>query len=151
MLTTILIMIIGMLLFGGIIPSRLHHLTLQELISRVNVLLEIKKNNPHIKIYANELIMRCPAYSSSVEEPDYFDECGFEIFKYGELLCKEKFSYINDEEKLELERLIRSEIGEGGYRGFCHKYWLTKKNILKDRFNIEWKSPADLNPQIWFD
>lgn len=74
---------------------------------------------------------------------------------------KSRIGYINEDPieytdeylqiELELKRLIRSEIGEGGYRGFCHKYWLTKKNILKDRFNIEWKSPADLNPQIWFD
>lgn len=53
--------------------------------------------------------------------------------------------------ELELERVIRNEIGEGGYRGFCHKYWLTKKKILQDRFGIRWKSPVDLNPQIWFD
>ena len=30
---------LDMLLFGGIIPSRLHHLSLEEVISRVNVLL----------------------------------------------------------------------------------------------------------------
>lgn len=29
--------------------------------------------------------------------------------------------------ELELERLIRKEIGEGGYMGFCRKYWRTKK------------------------
>lgn len=53
--------------------------------------------------------------------------------------------------ELELERLIRAEIGDGGYMGFCHKYWWTKKRILKDRFGIEWKSPVDLNPTVNFD
>lgn len=53
--------------------------------------------------------------------------------------------------ELELERLIRAEIGEGGYRGFCHKYWWTKKNILKDKYGIKWESPADMNPRIIFD
>lgn len=53
--------------------------------------------------------------------------------------------------ELELERLIRSEIGDSGYRGFCHKYWWTKKKILKERFGIAWKSPKDLNPMICFD
>ena len=53
--------------------------------------------------------------------------------------------------ELELKRLIRAEIGEGGYRGFCHKYWHTKKRILKNQFGIEWKSPIDLNPKIIFD
>lgn len=53
--------------------------------------------------------------------------------------------------ELELERLIRAEIGEGGYMGFCHKYWWTKKDILKDKYGIEWKSPVDMNPGVIFD
>lgn len=53
--------------------------------------------------------------------------------------------------ELELERLIRKEIGEGGYMGFCHKYWWTKKNLLKDKYGIEWKSPVDMNPDVDFD
>lgn len=53
--------------------------------------------------------------------------------------------------ELELERSIRAEIGEGGYRGFCYQYWWTKKRILRERFGIDWKSPADLDPSINFD
>ena len=53
--------------------------------------------------------------------------------------------------ELELERLIRDEIGDGGYFGFCHEYWCTKKKILKNRFGIEWNSPVDLNPMLMFD
>lgn len=53
--------------------------------------------------------------------------------------------------ELELERLIRKEIGEGGYMGFCHKYWWTKKNLLKEKYGIEWKSPVDMNPGVIFD
>ena len=52
---------------------------------------------------------------------------------------------------VELERLIRDEIGDGGYFGFCHEYWCTKKKILKNRFGIEWNSPVDLNPMLMFD
>ncbi len=36
-------------------------------------------------------------------------------------------------------------------RGFCHLYWHTQKRILKERYNIQWFSPVDLNPGIWFD
>lgn len=53
--------------------------------------------------------------------------------------------------ELELERLIRKEIGGGGYREFCHKYWWTKKNLLKEKYGIEWKSPVDMNPGVIFD
>ena len=51
----------------------------------------------------------------------------------------------------ELEEKIKAEIGEGGYMGFCHLYWGTKKIILKRDYNIDWKSPAELNPGILFD
>ena len=33
---------------------------------------------------------------------------------------------------------------------FCLLYWETKKNVLKERFSIDWKSPADMNPDIRF-
>lgn len=51
----------------------------------------------------------------------------------------------------ELERLIENEIGTGDYLGFCHLYWATKKRILKERYGIDWKSPAELNPCVNFD
>ena len=35
--------------------------------------------------------------------------------------------------------------------GFCHSYWATKKSILKDKYGIDWKSPAEMNPQTCFD
>lgn len=51
----------------------------------------------------------------------------------------------------ELERLIEDEIGKNGYLGFCHIYWMTKRRILRDKFGIEWRSPAELNPDVYFD
>ena len=73
-----------MLLYGGIVPSRLHHLSEETLTRRLNVLEEIRKSNPALKIYAFSLIMRCPSYSSADEEPDYYETCGREIFLYGQ-------------------------------------------------------------------
>jgi hypothetical protein len=35
--------------------------------------------------------------------------------------------------------------------GFCHIYWTAKKSILKERYGIEWKTPAELNPATIFD
>lgn len=35
--------------------------------------------------------------------------------------------------------------------GFCHGYWKRKKQLLKEIYNIDWKSPAELNPHIKFD
>lgn len=35
--------------------------------------------------------------------------------------------------------------------GFCHWHWGTKKAILKEKYRIEWRTPAELNPQVAFD
>lgn len=51
----------------------------------------------------------------------------------------------------ELDELIKKEIGPGGYMGYCHLYWATKKQILKEKYGIEWHSPAELNPHVMFD
>lgn len=41
--------------------------------------------------------------------------------------------------ELELERLIRSEIGDSRHRGFSHKYWWTKKKYLKTGLELSGK------------
>ena len=35
--------------------------------------------------------------------------------------------------------------------GFCHTYWAYKKKILKEKFNIDWKTPQELNHDVRFD
>ncbi len=34
--------------------------------------------------------------------------------------------------------------------GFCHIYWYHKKKYLKER-GYDWKSPAELNPDVIYD
>ena len=29
--------------------------------------------------------------------------------------------------------------------------WGTKRRILKEKYNIEWKSPAEMDPDVCFD
>ena len=53
--------------------------------------------------------------------------------------------------KRQLHRKIVAMIGEGGYMGYCHKYWSAKKLILRRDYGIEWHSPAELNPDAMFD
>jgi tetratricopeptide (TPR) repeat protein len=36
-------------------------------------------------------------------------------------------------------------------RGFCHRYWRVKEEILKKDYGIKWKSPAKMNPGVMFD
>ena len=62
-----------------------------------------------------------------------------------------EYSYKYSTIKGELEELIVKEIGRGGYLGYCHLYWATKKRILKEKYSIDWKSPSELNPHILYD
>jgi hypothetical protein len=47
--------------------------------------------------------------------------------------------------------MVKKEIGSGSYMGYCHKYWYYKKKYLKEIYGIDWKSPAELNPNTIFD
>lgn len=101
-----LVIAIDTLLYGGIIPSRLHHHSKQTLFERLNVLKQIKNLNPNIVIYGFSLVMRCPCYTDSDEEPDYYGICGLEIFEYGQNEHKFKEGKITKQEYLaEKERL----------------------------------------------
>ncbi|RJE82837.1 DUF4127 family protein [Paenibacillus sp. 1011MAR3C5] len=97
---------IDMLLYGGIVPSRLHQLDLAELERRMSVLRVIKSANPSLKLYAFHLITRAPAYSSSEEEPDYYADYGRELYEYGWLMDKRKRDGLDQAEE---ERLTHIE------------------------------------------
>lgn len=93
------------ILYGGIVPSRLHYEELNTLIERLDVLLRIKAVNPQILIYGYQLIMRNPAYSSSEEEPDYYKDYGREIHLYGIYQHKETHNIISKEEAADFNRI----------------------------------------------
>ncbi len=98
----VLICSIDMLCYGGLIPSRLHKETLEVVESRLNVLSKLKELNPNLKIYPFSSIMRTPGYSSSDEEPDYYDEYGYEIYKTKYLTNKKERGFITEDEEKEL-------------------------------------------------
>ena len=56
------VLAIDTLLYGGLIPSRLHHRAEEEIDARLALLRRIKKANPQLKIFAFQCIMRCPRY-----------------------------------------------------------------------------------------
>ena len=35
--------------------------------------------------------------------------------------------------------------------GYCHIYWKAKKELLKNEYGIDWKSPSEMNPRTRFD
>lgn len=104
-----LVISIDTLVYGGLIPSRLHHSSVDEIRERLEIIKEIKKDNKKLKIYAFHCIMRCPKYSSNDEEPDYYEECGAEIYKIGELEHKGRLGMEIGEELSDLHQKVKSE------------------------------------------
>jgi len=94
-----LVVSIDTLLYGGIIPSRLHNTRIEILEKRLEVLKDIKQVNPNLLIYGFQLIMRCPQYNSNDEEPDYYQQYGKSIFNYGYL------SHLKDINKISLHQI----------------------------------------------
>lgn len=105
-----LIMSLEMFLYGGLLPSRLHCISSEEIENRLDLLMSYKEKNPKLKIYAFSLIMRCPKYSSDDEEPDYYGVCGTEIHRLGELIHRQKLGMeVDDGEIVKLKDFITNE------------------------------------------
>ncbi len=117
-----LVLSVDMMLYGGLVPSRIHYLEesrLKELASLVKVL---KKLNPKLLIYAFQVIMRCPDYSSGDEEPDYYEEYGRMIHKAGDVIHRSRLG-ICDSEELEtiLNQIDREKLNDYISRRECNR------------------------------
>ncbi|MBO7086004.1 MAG: DUF4127 family protein, partial [Bacilli bacterium] len=97
-----LIISLDTLIYGGLIPSRLHHSSLEELIFNLDYIKEIKELNPKLKIYVFLTIMRTPNSNFNGEEPTYYAKYGKMIFRIGQLLNKQKINIITEAENKEL-------------------------------------------------
>ncbi|GIN71580.1 hypothetical protein J14TS2_20550 [Bacillus sp. J14TS2] len=100
-----LILSLDSLIYGGIVPSRLHYLSKDTCLERLSIIHAIKKQNPAIKIYAFNLIMRVPNNNRDEEEPDYYEYYGKNIWKYGWLLDKQTGESLTTEEEREFNQL----------------------------------------------
>lgn len=90
------------LLYGGIVPSRLHGMSIEQVTDRANRLRLLKQLYPQLTLYAFQLIMRCPQYSLADEEPDYYADWGREIFRKGFIEHRQELAIATAEELLEL-------------------------------------------------
>ncbi len=75
----LLVISIDMLVYGGLIPSRIGVEQYKTLERRLELLRGFKKRGT--KIYATSAITRLPFYNSSEEEPDYWAYFGEEIYR----------------------------------------------------------------------
>ena len=54
------------------------------------------------------------------------------------------------EAMLEINPILEKEFEKEYGMGICHRYWKRKKVLLKG-YGIDWKSPAEMNPDVRFD
>ena len=102
------ILSIEMLVYGGLLPSRLHHHDRETLSVRLNQIRQLKQVHPALTILASNLIMRTPAYNSGEEEPDYYADYGEAIFRWGWLQDKQARQGLTEAETVELDERDRN-------------------------------------------
>ena len=59
-----------------------------------------------------------------------------------------EYQNIRDELESELFKLMQNVDVK---MGRSYKYWSLKQRILKQKYNIDWKSPPEMNPGIIFN
>lgn len=62
----------------------------------------------------------------------------------------DEYVKIKDEVEKEMEIYIK-ENNLKGKMGACHYIWDFKKKLLREKYNIDWHSPKELNPEVIFD
>ena len=95
-----------LMLYGGIVPSRLHHLSPEICKERIDRVEKLKEIEPKVQIYGFQLITRAPARDGSGEEPDYYENYGYRIFQYGVIRDRISVGVATEEEKRELEDIL---------------------------------------------
>ncbi|WP_066195731.1 DUF4127 family protein [Gracilibacillus timonensis] len=103
-----LILSLDMLIYGGLIPSRLHEMEKKTGDKWLKRLRDFQRQFPNISIYASNMIMRTPKYSSNDEEPDYYADWGRELFLRAYLTDKEEKHLISEEESRQLQEISHS-------------------------------------------
>lgn len=99
---------IDMLVYGGIVPSRLHQLGAEQCRARLGLLRQLHAEHPEVKVFAFSLILRAPAYNSAEEEPDYYETYGARLCRLGVLRDKRERGAASGAEAEELQALERA-------------------------------------------
>lgn len=87
--TTHLVVSIDMLLYGGLIASRTSQDAVRDVIERLDVLREIKRDRPELTIFAVTLVMRASNSYSNAEEPTYWKDYGKDLHELGGTLHRQ--------------------------------------------------------------
>ena len=88
------ILSVDTLVYGNIIGSRIHTYSMEECRETMDRFRQLKKQNPQLHIHAFNLAARVAAYNDNHEDPEYWQEYGYEpgcgIRKSGRKFQKKK-------------------------------------------------------------
>lgn len=76
----------------------------------------------------------------------YYETCRLPLVNSQSTL--NKIAVVEKEVDKKIEEILKDE---PRMLGFCHLYWATKKKILREHYGIIWYTPAECNPDIYFD
>lgn len=124
----ILILSLDMILYGGLIPSRMSVDSTETIRNRLNKLKNIK--HPSNKIYLSATVTRIPAYNYADEEPDYWDYFGVKIHEYSKKRAQFERGFLSTENLEMAEASIPTWI----LRDFL---WRRRRNFNILRLTIE--------------
>jgi hypothetical protein len=51
----------------------------------------------------------------------------------------------------EVEEALKDSPIREGQMGYCYTFWDKKQEILKQKYKIDWHTPAETNPDTLFD
>lgn len=114
------ILSVDTLLYGNLIGSRIHEEGMESCEERMRRFSELRRRAPGLKIHALHLVARAAAYNSAQEDPDYWADYGYLIWRYGYLLDKLERGEAAEEERAELP-LLKGKIPERYLEDFLRR------------------------------
>lgn len=92
------------MIYGGLVPSRNHSFSEEELAARAENFRELRRANPNLKIYGFGSLMRTPRSGiyAGAEEPPYYFASGADIFTATALMDKQETIGLTAKEEIKL-------------------------------------------------
>jgi hypothetical protein len=82
------ILSVDTLVYGNIVNSRIHNRSCDECSETLDNFRKLKQINPNIRIHAFNLVARVAGYDNAHEDPEYWETCGRDIWRYTCLMDK---------------------------------------------------------------
>ena len=101
------------MLYGGLVPSRVHELSTETLQKRVERFGHLRTLNPSARVYVFSTVMRTPQFTAGGVEPPYYEKYGYRIFQLSALRDKKEVQELTKQENdklIDLEREIPAAV-----------------------------------------